>query len=49
MKRLGGYPPFYDEDETALLDIIAEGTFNFPDAYWAHVSPSGSVVVLLFT
>lgn len=35
---LCGFPPFYDEDNTALFEQIKSGTFEFPSPYWDDVS-----------
>ena len=35
---LGGYPPFYDENEPALFAQIRKGQFSFDDPVWDSVS-----------
>ena len=35
---LGGYPPFYDENEPALFAAIRKGTFSFDDPVWDMIS-----------
>lgn len=35
---LGGYPPFYDENEPALFAQIRRGAFSFDDPVWDSVS-----------
>lgn len=35
---LGGYPPFYDENEPALFSQIRKGQFSFDDPVWDSVS-----------
>ena len=35
---LGGYPPFYDENEPALFSQIRRGHFSFDDPVWDSVS-----------
>lgn len=35
---LGGYPPFYDENEPALFSQIRRGAFSFDDPVWDSVS-----------
>ena len=35
---LGGYPPFYDENEPALFSQIRQGAFSFDDPVWDSVS-----------
>ena len=43
---LGGYPPFFDENEPALFNQIRKGAFTFDDPVWdtitaecAHLNP----------
>jgi serine/threonine protein kinase len=36
--RLCGYPPFYDENDAVLFEIIMKGKFEFDDRYWHEVS-----------
>ncbi len=33
-----GFPPFYDENNTALYDQIKRGDYTFPSPYWDNVS-----------
>ena len=35
---LCGFPPFYDEDNTALFEQIKGGKFEFPSPYWDDIS-----------
>uniref|UniRef100_A0A7S3XZF5 Protein kinase domain-containing protein n=2 Tax=Heterosigma akashiwo TaxID=2829 RepID=A0A7S3XZF5_HETAK len=35
---LGGYPPFYDEDQDQLFRKIRRGQYQFHAPYWDHVS-----------
>ncbi|XP_049849978.1 myosin light chain kinase A-like [Schistocerca gregaria] len=35
---LCGYPPFYDENDAKLFDIIMSGSYEFQSPYWDHVS-----------
>jgi len=35
---LCGYPPFYDEQDAALFEIIMKGTFDFDERYWSEIS-----------
>ena len=35
---LGGYPPFYDENNFKLFKQIKRGEFEFHDEYWSNVS-----------
>lgn len=36
---LGGYPPFFDENEPALFNQIRKGHFNFDDPVWDTITP----------
>lgn len=36
--RLCGYPPFYDESDAQLFEMIMKGKFEFDDRYWADIS-----------
>lgn len=36
---LGGYPPFYDEDEPRLFNLIRAGHLKFDDPVWNAISP----------
>jgi len=35
---LGGYPPFFDDDQNALFRKIKKGKFEYEPAYWSHIS-----------
>lgn len=35
---LGGYPPFYDEHEPTLFNLIRKGQLRFDDPVWSAVS-----------
>eukprot|EP00055_Hartaetosiga_balthica_P018571 m.134796 g.134796 ORF g.134796 m.134796 type:complete len:414 (+) comp9734_c0_seq1:249-1490(+) len=35
---LCGYPPFYDESDAVLFELIMKGKFSFDDRYWKDVS-----------
>mmetsp|Transcript_9594 Transcript_9594/g.21545 ORF Transcript_9594/g.21545 Transcript_9594/m.21545 type:complete len:250 (-) Transcript_9594:156-905(-) len=35
---LGGSPPFYGDDDRAILKMVKAGKFDFPDAEWNGVS-----------
>mmetsp|Transcript_13766 Transcript_13766/g.11713 ORF Transcript_13766/g.11713 Transcript_13766/m.11713 type:complete len:130 (-) Transcript_13766:265-654(-) len=35
---LCGFPPFYDDDEEKMFEIISEGKIEFPSPYWDEVS-----------
>lgn len=35
---LGGYPPFYDEDNAKLLMAVQEGEYDYPSPYWDGIT-----------
>ncbi len=35
---LCGFPPFFDEDNEELFDLIKKGDYDFPSPYWDDVS-----------
>ena len=35
---LSGFPPFYDEDNSALFEQIKSGKFEYPSPYWDDIS-----------
>lgn len=35
---LGGYPPFFDDDEVVMFHKIRRGEFSFNDGVWSVVS-----------
>ena len=35
---LCGYPPFYDESDSALFELIMKGRFEFDERYWSEIS-----------
>lgn len=35
---LCGFPPFYDEDNDKLFDMIKQAKFTFPSPYWDNIS-----------
>jgi len=35
---LCGYPPFYDESDAVLFEMIMKGKFDFDERYWSEVS-----------
>ena len=35
---LGGYPPFYDEHEPTLFNLIRKGQLKFDDPVWGAIS-----------
>ncbi len=36
--RLCGYPPFYDESDAVLFEMIMKGKFDFDERYWKDLS-----------
>jgi len=42
---LCGFPPFYDENQTALFSQIIHGVFDFPSPYWDDVGQSAKDLV----
>ena len=35
---LGGYPPFYSDNQTELFKLIKKGLYQFHPKYWEHIS-----------
>lgn len=35
---LGGYPPFFEEDEVKMFHKIRRGEYSFDDVVWSAVS-----------
>jgi calcium/calmodulin-dependent protein kinase I len=35
---LCGYPPFYDESDAALFELIMKGHFDFDERYWSDIT-----------
>ena len=44
---LCGFPPFYDENNTALFATIKSGLFDFPSPYWDPVSENGKMKMMI--
>jgi len=42
---LGGYPPFYDDDQDLLFKKIRKGQYTFHDTYWAHISEDAKDII----
>lgn len=40
-KRLCGFPPFYDEDNDKLFNLIKQGKYSYPSPYWDSISNEG--------
>ena len=38
---LCGFPPFFDEDNDKLFELIVKGKFDFPSPYWDEISDYG--------
>lgn len=37
-RSLCGFPPFYEENNQKLFDMIKAGQFDFPSPYWDDIS-----------
>lgn len=35
---LCGFPPFYEDNNTKLFELIKKGEFDFPSPYWDDIS-----------
>jgi len=42
---LGGYPPFDDDNQTVLFQLIARGEFEFHDEFWADISDAAKDMI----
>jgi len=42
---LCGFPPFYDEDNNKLFELIKIGNFDFPSPYWDEISSSAKDLI----
>ncbi|GMH34700.1 hypothetical protein BSKO_02561 [Bryopsis sp. KO-2023] len=42
---LGGYPPFYHENETKMFDLIRKGGYDFNDPVWDSVSLDAKTLI----
>lgn len=40
-RRLCGYPPFYDENDSKLFEQILKADYEFDAPYWDDISDSG--------
>ena len=38
MCRLCGFPPFFDDNNQTLFQLIKDGSFEFPSPYWDDIS-----------
>ena len=43
---LGGYPPFYDDDQNRLYAKIKSGNYEFHEDYWGNVSKEGKDLIM---
>ena len=43
---LGGYPPFYDDDQNRLYAKIKSGNYEFHEDYWGGVSKEGKDLIM---
>jgi hypothetical protein len=43
--RLCGYPPFYDERDAVLFELIMKGKFEFDERYWKDISVDARNIV----
>lgn len=41
LRRLCGYPPFYDENDSKLFEQILKADYEFDAPYWDDISDSG--------
>lgn len=42
---LCGFPPFYDENDEALFELIKECKFDFPSPYWDDISDDAKDII----
>lgn len=42
---LCGFPPFYDEDNDKLFELIAKAKVEFPNPYWENISDSAKDLI----
>ena len=42
---LCGYPPFYDESDAKLFELIMKGKYEFDERYWKDVSASAKNLI----
>jgi serine/threonine protein kinase len=43
--RLCGFPPFYEENNQKLFEMIKSCTFEFPSPYWDEVSETAKDLI----
>jgi calcium/calmodulin-dependent protein kinase I len=42
---LCGFPPFYDEDNDKMFELIKKGNYDFPSPYWDEISSSAKDLI----
>eukprot|EP00210_Caulerpa_lentillifera_P006126 g5853.t1 len=42
---LGGYPPFHDDNESMMFELITSGKFAFEDPVWENISPNAKKLI----
>jgi calcium/calmodulin-dependent protein kinase I len=42
---LCGFPPFYDDNNQKLFDLISKGKYDFPSPYWDDISDSAKNLI----
>lgn len=45
VNRLCGFPPFYDEDHTALFEKIKKGIYEFNSPSWDNISKEAKEII----
>lgn len=43
--RLCGFPPFYDDNNQKLFDLISKCEYEFPSPYWDNISDDAKSLV----
>lgn len=43
--RLCGFPPFYEENNTKLFEMIKGGQFEFPSPFWDDISDTAKELI----
>jgi len=42
---LCGFPPFYDDDNDKLFELISKGKVEFPKPYWENISDTAKDLI----
>lgn len=42
---LCGFPPFYDEDNEKMFELIKQGQYDFPSPFWDEISSSAKDLI----